>query len=131
MAQVTLQVGEQTYYIGLGHDLPGTSQWNELHSHARALRFRWPGMDLIIKGDKHQYATAEVPAYPDEYEAGRRSSPFVHFVQVGTAKTGPDKYTIQRWSQGQFEWPYIVFYPDEHKIKVTRHLEDVKLWLGV
>lgn len=101
-----------------------------LRAQGQALRWDLPSADVIVQGDKHVYGAAEVTAFKFEYDAGLRPSPFVWLVQVGTAKAGPDKYSIRRWSQGVFEWPIAVFWPDEHKIKVTRHLEDVEAWLG-
>lgn len=128
-ANLTYQVGNQLYYIVASHEFPGNSQWNKNHSHIRALRFNYPTADAIIAGDKHTYAYQEIQVYTDEYEAGRRPSPWVHLIQSGTAKTGPDKYTIKAWSKGQAEWPITVLFPEEHLIKVTRHIDDARKWV--
>jgi hypothetical protein len=41
----------------------------------------------------------------DEWQMGNRASPNVLYLQAGTAKTGPDPYTIARFSKGEFGWP--------------------------
>lgn len=129
-ANLTYRVGNQDYYIVASHEFPGNSLWNKNHSHVRALRFNYPTADAIIAGDKHTYAYQEFQAYTDEYEAGRRPSPWIQLIQSGTAKTGPDKYTIKAWSKGQAEWPITVLFPDQHLIKVTRHIEDARRWVN-
>lgn len=120
MAQIDLRVGQQSYVVGLAHELPGSSLYNDLHPQARAHKWRWPNADLVVSGDKHVYANGEFTSYPDEFEAGRKGSPYTRLISVGTAKTGPDPFTIKRWSKGIFEWPFTVFWPDEHRIEANR-----------
>lgn len=128
-AKLTYKVGNQTYFIAASHEFSGVSQWNRNHPHVKALRFDYPSADVIVAGDKHTYAVQEMEVYTEEYESGRRPSPFVWLVQSGTAKTGPDKYTIKRWSKGEAEWPITVLYPDQHLVKVTRHIDDARRWI--
>jgi hypothetical protein len=120
LANVEFKVGQNSYFVGMGHDLPGHSMYNQLHAHARAHHFRWPGVDIIARGDKHTYACGEFTSFKDEFEAGRRNSPYVWEIAVGTAKTGPDPYTIRRWTKGVLEWPFVVLWPDEWRIETTR-----------
>jgi len=127
--QIDLTVGSQTYHLGLAHGLPGSSIWNPLHPHVRALRTQWPSADVIIQGDRHTYAQSKTLAYPEEFDAGRRSSPWVYFVQSGTAKSGLDKYTIQNWHRGVFEWPFIFFHHERHEIRVTNEWSEVEEWI--
>jgi hypothetical protein len=129
-ANLTYQVGDQVYYIVASHEFSGNSQWNKNHPHIKSLRFDHPTADAIIAGDKHTYAVQELQVYTEEFEAGRRASPWVWLIQSGTAKTGPDKYTIKRWGKGEAEWPITVLYPDQHLIKVTRHIEDARRWVN-
>lgn len=128
-ANLTFKVGDQVYSVVASHEFVGTSQWNQTHALIKALKMEYPNADVVVQGDKHTYKVDELVAYPEEYEAKRRQSPFVWLIQTGTAKTGPDKYTIKRWSKGQSIWPITVFYPDRHLVKVTRHIEDAIRWL--
>lgn len=130
MGYINLQVGQQTYRLAVAHEFPGNSQYNKLHPHKRALWQRYPNADLIAQADKHSYAVAEESIYGNEFEAGNRPSQYVHMVQIGTAKIGADPYTLRGWEPGFFGWPYAVFFPDRHLIKITRHLDDVLHWLG-
>jgi hypothetical protein len=123
-------VGEQSYHVIIGHGMPGNSIYNHLHAQARNSRFEFPNADVIINAGKHRYAAGEFSLWVQEAEVGMRKSPFVTLLEVGTAKDGPDKYTIRGWSQGTFEWPMLVLYPDKHLVKHTRHLGDVQLWLS-
>lgn len=129
-AYLTLHVGSQTYHFGMSHEFPGSSLHNPTHPHIRALRTDFPSADVIMMADKHQYAQMERQIYQYEAEAGLRASPYVQLLQVGTAKIGPDPYSIRGWSRGQGDWPIIVLYPDRHLVKVTRHWEDAVQWLG-
>jgi hypothetical protein len=129
MGYVTLTVGSETYNLAVSHEFPGSSMYNKTHAQKRALWQRFPNADAVIQADRHQYAVSEETAYGHEVIAGNRKSPFVYLIQIGTAKGGPDQYTIRGWERGVMEWPWLVLYPDEHLIKVTRHFEDVQLWL--
>lgn len=52
------------------------------------------------------------------------------YVQVGTAKTGPDPYTIKSWSPGTWEWPILIFRPDSHQIVSTTDLKLAKVLIA-
>lgn len=130
MAYVELRVGSCSYHIALSHEFKGTSVHNPLHAQNRALKESFPSADVIIMGDKHTPAAQWFPAYAIEYDMGLRQSPYALLLQAGTAKTGLDKYTIQGWSRGMFGWPFVVFYPNEHKIKWTFYYEDLDAWLN-
>lgn len=119
-------VGKETYYIALSHEFPGTSQWNPLHAQQRASKFRFPLADVVVQGDKHTTAYALVTSFMDEYLMGSRPSPYTWLVQSGTAKTGPDKYTITNWSRGNFGWPVVIFYPNKHDLTVEMDLDRVR-----
>jgi hypothetical protein len=129
MAYLKFDVGDIDYNVAIAHTFSGGSAWNDLHSQTKALRFNFPNADVVVQGDKHKYAVSEVPAYDWEYEIGNRKSNRALLLQAGTAKTGPDPYTILNWSKGQLGWPTVVFYPDTHKIKWSWDLNDVKEWL--
>lgn len=128
-AYIKFEVGSQVYNVAVAHFFKGDSQWNPLQPHSKAFHFDFPNADLLVMGDKHQYAVTEAPAFEWEYEAGNRASNRVLMLQSGTAKTGPDKYTISGWSRGQLGWPTVVFYPDTHKMKWSWDLDDVERWL--
>jgi len=129
-AYIKLRVGQQVYNIAAAHEFPGYSMYNQLHPHARAHKFNFPNADVIVQGDKHVYAMEEATSYVWEADAGNRASPFVYFVQTGTAKTGADPYTVKRWSHGIFEWPILIFDDKIHQIEGTRHLRTVRGWLN-
>jgi len=128
-AYLKLHVGSQVYQVAVAHEFPGHSMYNQLHPHARALRWDYPMADVIVQGDKHTYAVSEVTSYIREFDAGNRASPFTWFVQTGTAKTGLDKYTVKRWPHGIMEWPILIFEEDDHNIECTRHWRTVSAWL--
>lgn len=127
---IKMHVGNQEYQVAVSHEFPGSSMYNKTHAQKRALWQRFPLADVIAQADKHQYAISEEDVYGLEVAAGSRKSPYVHLVQIGTAKAGPDKYTIQGWEPGTAEWPWMVLYPDKHLVKMTRHFEDVMMWVG-
>jgi len=128
---VRFEIGQQTYFIALAHELPGYSQYNPNHSHARASRFRFPNAHVVVAGDKHFPAVQYYPAFVDEYLIGNRSTPYVWLLQSGTAKEGPDKYTVQNWPRGRLGWPIVIFYPNQDRIEVTMYLDRVEEILGV
>lgn len=130
MGYVKLRVGRQTYNIAMAHEFPGSSMYNPTHAQKRALWQRYPNADIIAQADRHIYAASEEYVYSNEYLAGNRHSPYVWLVQIGTAKDGPDPYTIRGWERGVSEWPWLVLWPDEFKVKVTRDFDDVRLWCG-
>lgn len=130
MGYVRIKVGKFDYRVVVSHEFPGSSMYNKTHAQKRALWQRFPNADVIAQADKHQYSVTEEDAYKLEYAAGNRKSPFVHLVQIGTAKGGPDKYTIRGWELGATDWPIMVLWPDRHCVKITRHWDDALGWIG-
>lgn len=131
MGYVKLQVGEQEYNLAIAHEFPGNSMYNKNHPQKRALWQRYPNADLIAQADKHTYSYTEESHYGNEMIAGNRKSDIVHLLQIGTLKIGPDPYTVKGWERGSFIWPFAIFYPDRHQIKVTREWEDARAWIEV
>lgn len=129
-AYVKLMVGPEQYNIALAHKFPGHSLYNPLHGQIRAMHWEVPSADVIAQGDHHVYAMAEMSAFVREYDAGMRASPYVWLIQAGTAKTGPDKYTIRGWSRGLLAWPVLVFHPETHFIEGARSLDALHIRLG-
>lgn len=128
-AYLKLSIGAQCYNVAVSHKFKGYSMYNPVHAQGRALRWEFPNADVVAQGDKHTYALAENSAYWWEYRAGNRPSPYAWLVQTGTAKSGPDKYTIKGWSQGVFSWPVLIFDPLEHRIEGSRFLKTIGAWL--
>lgn len=123
---VKLILGEQEYRIAVAHKFKGHSYHNPNHSQWRALFERFPLADVVAQADKHNVGWQRREVYADEVEYGGRKSPEVWLIQIGTAKGGPDPYTIRGWPQGQLGWPFILLSQDRHKVKVTLDLEDVR-----
>jgi hypothetical protein len=107
---LNVTVGEQSYRIFGAHKLPGHSIYNKVHPQKRAMLYRAPDADVLVGGDKHVYAVAN--EIDDAYENPRER----WYVQVGTAKTGLDAYTIQSWSPGTWRWPILIFRADQKQI---------------
>jgi len=126
-----LNLGTQQYLLYVAHEFKGVSQWNRNHPQIKALHFEVPNADLIVMGDKHIGAVQEVPHHIPAYDAGLHKAAKAWMVQVGTAKDGPDLYTIRGWSRGQFEWPVFVFLPDEHRAIYVQRVEDLPYYLGL
>jgi len=126
MAYVTFKIGEQNYKVALSHAFKGTSAWNPLHPQMKAWKFEFPRADLVVMGDRHQYGWSEVPGYGWEEDAPET----VLLLQCGTMKILNDKFTIKRFSQGRLGWPVVVFSPDDHVVKWSTDLDDIKYWLG-
>jgi len=126
----TLDVGSERYVFMVGHELPGTSMYNPNHSQIRALLWDCPEADFIISAHKHTYAYQEISHHELAYRAGVHPINKTHLVAVGTAKDGPDPYSISRWSQGNFVWPQFCLYPDRHEIKRVYGWDDVSHYLG-
>lgn len=127
---VKLQVGDITYFVALAHEFPGSSMWNPNYAHARASRLRFPMADVVVAGDKHSMSYQHYQAYIDEWKMGNRQSPDVHLLQAGTAKNGPDPYTIKNFPTGGMGWPIVIFSPHEHCIRVVDRLDDAIKFLG-
>jgi hypothetical protein len=130
MGYVRVHLGSQTYNLAVAHEFPGNSMYNPAHPHKRALWQRFPIADVLAMADKHQSAIHRENVYSNEVEIGNRKSTAVHFLQIGTAKGGPDPYTMRGWERGQTEWPIVVLYPDEHRVKVSEDINDIRFWLG-
>lgn len=129
-ALLTLRVGAQTYRVALAHEFPGSSIYNPNHAQRRAALFEYPNADIIVQGDKHRYAVTEMSLPPQEFDAGMRDSYMQWLVQVGTAKAGPDKYSIRGWSRGILEWPVLIMRHDRHFVASSRDMGLTRLMLG-
>ena len=127
---VKVNIGDEQYILVAAHTLKGSSIYNPNHPQRRASLFDYPSADIVVQGGKHRYATQNMSDRVDEYHAGLRKSPKVWHLQVGTAKIGPDPYTIRGWQKGYFEWPVTVLYPDRHVIKQVFELKDLEYFLG-
>lgn len=125
-----LEVGQQVYHVAFSHEFDGNSMWNPLQAQSKAARMRFPTADVVVMGDKHMPAMQLSTYFMDEYKMGLRENPDVWLLQAGTAKTGEDIYTVQRWPTGKLGWPIAVFFPDRHEVKCTLSIEDAKLWLN-
>lgn len=133
---IQLKVGKdenntEDYVIYGAHQMKGSSIYNPTHPQMRALLWEVPSADFVAMGDKHQYAYSEVPHHDMSFLSGLHANRTAHLLQIGTAKNGPDHYTIRGWSKGNFEWPMFVLYPGEHKIKRCYDFEDLAHLLGV
>lgn len=122
MGYIKLHVGRQTYQLAASHEFPGSSMYNPVHAQKRALWQRFPNADILAMADRHQYAVLEEQVYGHEVAAGNRLSPSVYLVQIGTAKSGLDPYTMRGWERGKSEWPILVLFPDVHEVFITRHI---------
>jgi hypothetical protein len=129
-AYLHFKVGQETYHVAVAHSFQGSSQWNPLQAQSKAFHFDFPNADVVVMGDKHNFDVMETRASNWEMEAGNRKSDRILLLQSGTAKTGPDVYTIQGWSKGRLGWPIVVFYPNEHLVKYSWDLADVEYWLN-
>lgn len=129
-AYIRLLVGKQSYLLFGAHQLPGHSMYNKNHAHRRASLFRAPNADVVFQGDKHTFAVQQVSSDTWEYMHDSAAPKYQYYVQVGTAKTGPDPYTIKNWAPGVWEWPILIFRPDEHKIVSTTDLNLAKVLIG-
>ena len=127
---IRLGVGDEEYIIALAHEFPGASQYNPTHAQRRAGLWEFPSADVIAQGDRHNSAVQRITTNVTEYDAGLRPSCEQWLVQVGTAKTGNDPYSIRGWSRGVLGWPILVFHPDQHLIEWTTILTRVPLLLN-
>ena len=110
-----LYVDEQLYILSVAHRFPGSSIHNPNHSQGRQLG-QLPQADLVIQGDKHRYAYQEQSHRTAAYDAGLQQNLIAHLVQTGTAKTGPDPYTLRNWSRGILIWPTLCLSAKQHVI---------------
>lgn len=121
----------EEYIIYASHEFSGQSIYNINHPQMRALLWEVPMADFVIMGDKHKYGYTEVSHHDNAFYAGLHKSHIAHLVQIGTAKTGPDHYSIRGWSAGMLEWPMFILYPDRHRIKRAYDFEDLAHFLDV
>jgi hypothetical protein len=128
-AYIRLVVGEQEYKLFGAHQLPGNSIYNKNHPQKRAALQKAPSADLVFMGDKHSTSVQRTTLDTFEFLAGERLSIDQYYVQVGTAKTGPDKYTIKTWSPGSWNWPVMLFRPDRHEIAEAKTLDIARILL--
>lgn len=113
---VILKLGEQRYILDVAHSFPGHSYHNPSHSQGRELAQGLPQADFVIQGHKHSYAYQEYSHRTKAYDAGLQENLIAHLVQVGTAKTGPDPYTLRRWNRGVLIWPAFLLSARKHEI---------------
>jgi len=126
-----LEVGEQQYVFMVGHRLPGTSIYNPNHAQIRALLYDCPVADFIVSGHTHAYGYQEYMHHELAYRAGVMPTNRTHLVNVGTAKTGPDPYTMSNWRQGVMEYPMFSLHPTRHEIKRVYGWDDMDHYLGL
>jgi len=123
----TLHVGEQTYHIVTSHGFRGfgSSMYNPTHAHIRVLREKFPSADVIVQADFHNYAVQHRSIFVDEFRQGLRESPYVTFVQIGTAKNDPEPYQRRGcWDTGIFAWPFLHFSAQRHWVKNSLDIRD-------
>jgi len=133
---VTLRVGKEyetaeQYIIYGGHKLRGNSQYNTNHPQVKALLWDVPQADFIISAHTHNFGYQEVVHHEQAFLAGLHKNRIAHLVQIGSPKIGPDPHTIRGWSNGIFEWPIFVLYPDRHEIKRIYDFKDIEHYLGI
>lgn len=124
-----LSVDEQMYIMSLAHKLPGASIHNPTHSQGRQLG-QVPQADFVIEGHRHSYAYQEQAHRLESYDAGLQQNRVAHLVQVGTAKDGPDPYTMRSWSRGEFTWPCFVLSATQHEIHRVYDTDALKWYLA-
>lgn len=110
---IRLRVGEEEYFICINHSERFTSQWNKTHPPRRQYERFFPG-DVNVTAHKHKPAFAMDHHYELIREAGVNLGGKHWMVVTGTFKTGPDPYTVRRWSKGVIGVPTVVFHPDYH-----------------
>lgn len=128
-AFIKLDVGPERYRLFAAHEMPGNSVYNKNHPQKRAALWKAPTADMIVMGDKHTTSVQQESVDTFEYLAGERSSYQRWLVQVGTAKTGPDPYTIRSWSPGTWDWPIFIFRHDRHQIVQAADLDIAQMLL--
>ena len=126
---IRIEVGNQTYSMFGAHQLPGSSMWNPVHAQKRAGTFKAPNAEIIFQGDKHVGAVQHMTLPTWEVLTGDRKNADLWLVQSGTAKTGPDKYTIKNWSTGVWDWPILILRGDRHEIAEAKTLAIAKVLL--
>jgi len=114
---VTIYLGGEKYYVITNHREGSRSQWNRVMPSRRQYDKFFPA-DLMVTGHTHS------PSYQMDYqlmearEAGLDIGGKVWYVVTGTAKTGPDIYTIRGWNKGVFGVPTATLFPDKHDVEM-------------
>lgn len=127
---VKLHVGDQRYILAVAHSFPGHSYLNPSHSQSRELTFQVPQADFVIQGHKHTFAYQERVHHGEAYDAGLQENRIAHLVQTGTAKSGPDPFTLRGWNRGVFIWPTFVLSAKRHDIHRVYDTESLRWYLG-
>lgn len=128
----TKERGYQEYILAVAHAFPGSSIYNVNHPQARALLWICPQADVIASGHRHTFGVQQVNHHELAHQAIPHLQPVssTYLVQIGTASTGPDPYSISRWQQGVFNWPVFVFFPDHHEVIRVERKSDILYYLG-
>lgn len=126
---VKLRVDDQLYVLSVAHSFPGTSYHNPTHAPSRQLMQQVPQADFVIQGHLHDFAYQERTHHNEAVDAGLQCNRIAHLVQVGTAKAGPDPYTIRKWSRGVFIWPTFVLSAKTHTIHRVHDDKTLKFYL--
>jgi hypothetical protein len=125
-----LHVGSQTYILDLAHRFPGSSMYNPVHAQGRELS-QVPQADFVVMGDRHIYAYQEFTHRTEAHLAGLQENMVAHLVQVGTAKDGPDPYTLRNFAnRGVFIWPAFVLSAKAHSIHRVYDRAAMEWYLG-
>lgn len=81
ITQVTANVEEQAYKMGMAHQLPGHSIYNVVHPQMRAERFGGlRGSDIIVSGHNHK------KGYATDYQQNFDGTHQVHYIALGPYK---------------------------------------------
>ena len=126
---VKLYVDKELYVMSVAHVFPGHSMHNPNHSQGRQLN-QVPQADFVIQGDKHNFAYQEKAHRIEAMDAGLQENFIAHLVQTGTAKDGPDPYTMRRWSRGAFIWPVFCLSAKQHAIHKVCDRRALEWYLG-
>lgn len=125
---VKLLVDDELYVLSVAHNFPGHSWHNPNHSQGRQLKMLRRA-DMVIQGDKHRYAYQEYSHSLAAYDAGLQPNFLAHLVQTGTAKDGPDPYTLRNWQRGILIWPTFVLSAKKHEIHRVYDREALEWYL--
>jgi hypothetical protein len=113
---VKVLLGGQTYHIIANHRENNRSQWNRVHPSRRQFDRFFPA-DIMVTAHTHQPSFQMDYQLVDAREAGLGIGGKVWYVVTGTAKTGPDPYTIRGWNPGVFGVPTATLFPDKRDIE--------------
>lgn len=112
-AVVTLKLGDEEYYVQVNHAERFNSQWNRNHPQRRQYERFFPA-DVNVSGHKHKPAFQMTTHYEQLREHGLNVGGKHWLIATGTFKTGPDPYTVRKWTKGVIGVPTVVFHPDNH-----------------